>query len=150
MIRRLAHLCFNTDQLQEMKRFYCDKLGLSVKFIFKTPDDEEFGFYLDCGDSSFIEVFDRVLKHKKWGGEPVPVAVGTRYSHFCLEVTGLADLTAKLAERGVKVSPIRTGMDGSQQAWVNDPDDNRIELMEYTPRSLEIQRSKSGEPLVAR
>jgi len=150
MIRRVAHLCFNTDRLQEMKQFYCEKLGLPIKFVFKTADNQEFGFYVDCGDSSFVEVFDRVLKHKKWGGEPTPITAGNRYAHFCLEVTGLADFTAKLALGGVKVTPITTGMDGSNQAWLSDPDGNAIELMEYTARSMQIQRAETGDPAVAR
>lgn len=150
MIRRVAHLCFNTDQLPEMKRFYNQTLGLPIKFVFAMDNDEEFGFYVDCGDSSFIEVFDRVLKHKKWGGEPAALTNGTRYAHFCLEVSGLADFTAKLASRGVKVGPIRTGMDGSLQAWLKDPDGNDIELMQYTAGSLQIQRGDAGKPAVCR
>jgi len=31
------------------------------------------------------------------------------------------------------------GMDGSRQAWINDPDSNAIELMEYTHDSLQLQ-----------
>ncbi|HEY3331040.1 MAG TPA: VOC family protein [Capsulimonadaceae bacterium] len=143
MIRRIAHLCFNTDQLEKMKQFYSETLKLPVKITFKTSDDEIFGYYFDCGDSSFIEVFDRVLKHKQWGGSPENLVTGNQYAHFCFEVTALADLKATLESRGVKVTEIRTGMDNSLQAWTSDPDGNAIELMEYTSRSLQIQPGHS-------
>ena len=68
MIRRLAHLCFITDNLDRMVDFYSKAIGLPVKFSFKNTDGEIFGHYLECGDSSFIEIFDRALKHKQWGG----------------------------------------------------------------------------------
>jgi lactoylglutathione lyase len=146
MIRRLSHLCFITDQLAEMTRFYSETLGLPVKFIFKLETGETFGCYLDCGDSSFVEIFDRMLKQKKWGGDLEPLAAGNRYTHFCLEVTGLADFKTRLEQKGVKVSPIRTGMDSSTQAWLNDPDGNAIELMEFTAGSAQIQRMHSATP----
>ena len=149
MIRRLAHLCFITDQLETMKTFYATTLGLSVKFCLKNADGQIFGYYFDCGDSSFIEIFDRVLSTKKWGGDLQPRTPGTQYRHFCLEVTGLADFCAQLQSRGLKVSEPRTGMDRSRQAWIADPDNNAIELMEYTHHSLQIQPSPDGTPGVA-
>ncbi len=139
MIRRIAHLCFTTDDLPRMVAFYTDKLGLPIKITFRTKDDEIFGHYVDCGGSSFIEIFDRDLKRKQWGGEDQPLTGGNQYNHFCLEVTGLADFKAALEAKGVKVGEIRSGMDGSLQAWTSDPDRNAIELMEYTTRSLQIQ-----------
>ena len=38
----------------------------------------------------------------------------------------------------VTVTPLKTGMDHSQQAWVKDPDGNDIELMEYTRESKQL------------
>jgi catechol 2,3-dioxygenase-like lactoylglutathione lyase family enzyme len=140
MIRRLGHLCFVTDNLQGMLDFYTRALGLAVQFIFKNDDGEVFGYYLAAGDSTFIEIFDRVLKVKQWGGPLAELAAGNRYSHFCLEVTALRDFKAALESRGVKVGDVSTGMDHSMQAWLKDPDGNAIELMEYTSRSWQLQR----------
>jgi catechol 2,3-dioxygenase-like lactoylglutathione lyase family enzyme len=140
MIRRLGHLCFVTDQLDSLLDFYTRALGLTVQFIFKNDQGEVFGYYLAAGDSTFIEIFDRVLKVKQWGGSLDELRSGNRYSHFCLEVTALGDFKAALAGRGVQVSDIRTGMDHSLQAWIKDPDGNAIELMEYTSRSWQLQR----------
>jgi lactoylglutathione lyase len=141
MIRRLGHLCFVTDNLERMVEFYSKTLGLPVKFTFRNADGEVFGHYLECGDSTFIEIFDRVLKVKQWGGGLEALHQGNQYSHFALEVTGLRDFKAALEKKGVKLSDIATGMDHSLQSWTSDPDGNPVELMEYTSQSWQIQRS---------
>jgi len=141
MIRRLAHLCLISNQLERQIAFYRDQIGLPVKFRFTNAQGQLFGVYLDCGDSSFVEIFDQHLAAKEWGGDLRPLHEGNRYNHFCLEVTGLADLRGSLLARGVEVGEIKTGLDQSLQAWLSDPDGNRIELMEYTHRSWQLQPS---------
>lgn len=142
MIRRLAHVCLITNHLDRQTAFYRDKLNMPVKFRFTNAEGQIFGAYLDSGDSSFIEIFDQELAAKQWGGDLRPLHEGNRYSHFCLEVTGLADLRATLLERGVDVGEIRTSLDQSLQAWLIDPDGNRVELMEYTHRSWQLQAKR--------
>jgi len=137
MIRRIGHLCFVTDQLPAMTRFYTEVLGLLVKFDFHNTEGELFGVYIECGDS-FIEIFDRVLKVKQWGGPLETPGKGGLYNHFCMEVTGLKDFRDALIAKGLKVSEITSGMDHSLQAWTGDPDGNAIELMEYTHHSLQL------------
>src|SRR4051812_36947778 len=141
MIRKLAHLCLVTDNLDRMVAFYTTQIGLPIKFTFRNADDEVFGHYLACGDSTFIEIFDRVLKHKQWGGqrELAPLTYGTQKDHFCFEVTGLRELKADMESRGMKVSEIHTGMDQSLQAWTSAPDGNAVELMEYTHASWQLK-----------
>lgn len=149
MIRRLAHLCFVTDDLKRMTDFYSKIIGLPVKFSFRNAGGEIFGHYFDCGDSSFIEIFDRVLKQKQWGGELEDLrGGGGHYNHFCMEVTGLREFKATLEARGLKLTEIKTGMDHSLQSWTSDPDGNPIEFMEYTAQSLQLQQGNG--PLEAR
>ena len=143
MIRKLGHLCLITDNLQRLVDFYTGPLGFSVKFPFVNADDETFGYYLECGDSTFIEIFDRVLKQKQWGGELEVLRDGGRLNHFCFEVTGLHDLRVSLESKGLTLTPIKTGMDRSLQSWTNDPDGNPIELMEYTSQSRQLQPRSS-------
>lgn len=138
MIRRLAHLCLFTRDLDRQVSFYRDTLGLGVKFRFAAADGAIFGVYILVGDSTFIEIFDQKLAALQWGGDTGPLVAGNRYGHLCLEVSGLADLRAALQGRGVSVSEIRSGLDDSLQAWLADPDGNRIELMEYTNRSAQL------------
>ena len=138
MIRQLAHLCFFTDDLNKMVNFYRDCLGLPIKFALHNDAGEVMGYYFECGYTTFIEVFDQTLAVKQWGGEVKPLANGSQYKHFCLEVVGLEDFAKKLESRGVKVTNMKMGIDHSRQAWINDPDGNSIELMEYTEKSMQL------------
>lgn len=141
VIRQLAHLCFYTNQLDAMVAFYRDQLGFSVPFTMKNDDGFQFGYYFDLGNATFLEVFDQKGAVKQWGGDLTPRTPnnGVRFGHFCLEVIGLEETCAELATRGVKIlrAP-STGMDHSRQAWLEDPDGNSIELMEYTGKSLQF------------
>lgn len=141
MIKRLAHLCFKSDQIDKMVRFYRDILGMQVKFTLTGDDGVDFGYYFDCGECSFIELFDQSGAVRQWGGEVVKLRspADAQYQHFCLEVEGIEALREHLAARGVPVTEITVGMDGSKQCWIKDPDGNSIELMEYTSDSLQTQ-----------
>lgn len=138
MIRQLAHLNFVTDDLPAIIDFYVEKLGMEVKFTLNNDEGTPFGYYFGCGNSTFLEFFDQALALKQWGGQVQALTPGTRYKHFCLEVTGLDEYRQKLLKKGVAVTEITLGMDHSRQAWIADPDGNAIELMEYGPRSLQL------------
>lgn len=138
MIRKLAHLNFMTNDLPRIVDFYTDKLGLKVKFTLNNERDEIFGYYFECGDSTFIEFFDQNMAAEVWNFQPQELTAGTRYRHFCLEVTGLDEYCKQLKEKGISVTDIAMGMDHSRQAWITDPDGNAIELMEYGPFSTQL------------
>jgi lactoylglutathione lyase/glyoxylase I family protein len=145
MIRKLAHICIDTDNMPGMLDFYTNKLGMPLKFTLKNKDGVDFGFFIACGETTFLEIFDRDLKRKHWSGgatgnEPLPpMAKGTQLVHLCFEVTALADFRTKLEQAGVKIGTISTGMSKGRQAWTADPDGNPVELMEYTGESFHLQ-----------
>lgn len=140
IIKQLAHLCFYTNQLDTMVAFYRDVLGFPVRFTMRNDDGFEFGYYFATGQTTFIEIFDQNGAVKQWGGDTAPRKPNenVRYGHFCLEVLGLEEAVAELKRKGVDVIPIKVGMDHSKQAWIKDPDGNSIELMEYTPKSMQL------------
>lgn len=138
MIRQLAHICFFSDRVDEMLDFYTHKLGLKMKFTMKTKEDITFGYYFECGQSTFIELFDRSLALKEWGGERGSLANRTHYQHLCFEVIDLLRFRQRLMEQGLEVTEITEGLDFSRQAWIKDPDGNAIEIMEYTSKSLQL------------
>lgn len=143
MIKKLAHICLFTDQLDAMIAFYRDVLGFPVKFTMKNDDGFAFGYYFATGDVTFVEIFDQRGAVKQWGGEVRLMRSNheAHLRHFCFEVEGLEALVAKLTQLGIEVRPIAVGMDNSKQAWIKDPDGNDIELMEYTPKSLQLSAS---------
>lgn len=139
MIKKLAHVCLFTDQLDALIGFYRDVLGFPVKFTMKNDDGADFGYYFATGDMTFIEIFDQRRAVKQWGGEVVAMKSNhtAHTRHFCFEVSGLEQEVARLEAKGLSVVPVKVGMDHSKQAWIKDPDGNDIELMEYTPQSLQ-------------
>ena len=127
MITGLAHLCFLTRDLEASIAFYRDKLGFTPAFEFFRPTGVKYGQYLHVGGRNFIELFQ--------GGQVEPSGEAQTYRHLCLEVTDIRATAAGLRSRGVEVSEVKMGSDGSWQAWLADLDGNRIELHEYTAES---------------
>lgn len=140
MITRLAHPCFFTDDIDSMLAFYSDKLGFPVQFTMNHDDGTPFGWYVDIGHRTFIELFDQKGARKQWGGEvgKLTESKHPRFQHICLEVEGLEAQRDELIGKGLEVTPIKMGIDNSYQCWITDPDGNRIELMEYTEKSLQF------------
>lgn len=126
MITGMAHACFTVSDLDQSIHFYQDLLGLKPAFDFRREDGTRFGLYLHLGGRSFIELFQGQL------GDRVE---GQSYRHICLEVDDIESTVATLRERGVEVSDPKLGGDQSWQAWITDPDGNRIELHAYTDAS---------------
>ena len=126
MIRNLAHLCLTVENLDTSLAFYRDVLGLPVAFEFHRDSGERFGAYVHVGGRTFIELFQ---------GEHKPHDPKQSYRHFCLEVDDINQTVATLRSHGLEVSDPKRGRDQSWQAWVTDPDGNRIELHQYTPES---------------
>ena len=126
MITGMAHACFTVSDLEQSIHFYQDLLGLKPAFDFRREDGTRFGLYLHLGGRNFIELFQGELGER---------ADKQSYKHICLEVDDIQSTVATLRERGLEVSAPKLGGDQSWQAWITDPDGNRIELHAYTPES---------------
>ena len=126
MIKGIAHACYTVRDLDAAVAFYCGKLGLKPAFDFINDKGERFGVYIHAGQRNFIELFK---------GELAAPVKGQSYRHLCLEVDDLAATVAELRARGVQTTDAKLGGDNSWQAWITDPDGNRIELHQYTPQS---------------
>ena len=126
MIKALAHVCFTVRDLDASTEFYVGKLGLKHAFDFVNDEGERFGVYLHAGGRSFVELFQ---------GEVGEAEGAPSYRHFCLEVGDIEAAVADLRAQGLEVTDPSLGSDHSWQAWLADPDGNRIELHCYTPDS---------------
>jgi glyoxylase I family protein len=126
MIKALAHLCFIASDLEKSIAFYEGTLGLRHGFDFRDDKGKRTGAYIHIGGRSFIELFQGKLAAR---------AEGQTYGHLCLEVDDIQATVADLKAKGVEVTPIQMGSDQSWQAWLSDPDGNRIELHHYTAKS---------------
>jgi len=125
MVTGLAHLCLTVSDLEASVAFYCDKLGLRQAFDFVNDAGERFGVYLHVGGRAFIELFQAQEKQENGGS----------CRHMCLEVDDIESTVAMLRREGVAVGEITMGADNAWQAWLEDPDGNRIELHCYTRES---------------
>jgi catechol 2,3-dioxygenase-like lactoylglutathione lyase family enzyme len=123
MIAGLAHVCFTVTNLDAAIRFYCDVLGMRLAFEFRNRENRRFGAYFHGGERTFIEVFE---------GEHVPAVERASFRHICLEVKDIQAAVAEIRRKDVSVSDPKLGADRSFQAWLSDPDGNRIELHQYT------------------
>ena len=56
MIKRLAHINIVSKDLSASEHFYCEVLGMKRVFDF-LENGSLFGFYLDAGNMTFIEIF---------------------------------------------------------------------------------------------
>lgn len=127
MITRLAHICIHTTHLEKTAAFYCDALGMERHFEFE-KDSQPFGFYLDAGNGTFIEVFT---------GDPGKTG---NIHHLALEVENIDAVIEQVRQHGFEIGEKSLGADDSWQAWMEDPNGVKIELQQYTPKSCQVIR----------
>jgi lactoylglutathione lyase len=132
-IKSIGHIALRVTDIDRSLAFYVGGMGFEEMFRLDR-DGELWIVYLRVTDDQFIELFP--------GGEGdrAPLADTIGYNHMCLEVVDLDAVIAQLAERGVPLSrPKKVAADRNAQAWVEDPDGHRIELMQPLPGCLHIQ-----------
>jgi catechol 2,3-dioxygenase-like lactoylglutathione lyase family enzyme len=129
MLKALAHVCFRVRDLDASIDFYVGKLGMEHAFDFINDQGERFGVYLHVGGRSFVELFR---------AEPGEPEKPRSWQHICLEVEDVKAAVQQLRAAGLEVTDPNLGSDGSWQAWLQDPDGNRIELHSYTPESKQL------------
>lgn len=122
---KLAHVCIESADLEATERFYgC--LGLRRQFEFRNPAGLLIGFYLACGDETFLEVI-RVEEVRTEGV----------VRHFALETDDLDELSRRLAAGGYEASAKRLGEDHTWMVTCRDPNGIVIELQQYAALSMQ-------------
>jgi lactoylglutathione lyase len=90
--------------------------------------------YLRITDANYLEVFPDSA------GDRAPPRGANGLDHICLEVESLDAILTELSAAGVPLTrEEQLGADGNWQAWIENPDGNRIELMEMGPDSMQKQ-----------
>lgn len=132
-IKSIGHVALRVTDIERSLDFYVDRLGFEEMFRL-AREGTLWIVYLRITDEQFIELFP--------GGEGdrAPEADRIGYNHICLEVDDLDAVIARLEERGVPLTrPKKVAADGNAQAWIEDPDGHRIELMQLLPGCLHEQ-----------
>ncbi|MDD3028479.1 MAG: VOC family protein [Erysipelotrichaceae bacterium] len=150
--KSIMHVSFFTDQMDVMRDFYENKLGLKTKIVTrarlyeglnrgaysevaKIDPDRIIIVYIEIAPGQFIELFPKnegQKEHDQWNER-----VG--YSHFALLVDDIEDTRDQLVAAGVEIdTPLSKGPSNTWQMWVHDPDGNKFEIMQYTPESFQL------------
>lgn len=129
----IGHVAIRVTDVERTLDFYVGKLGFREMMRLER-DGRLWLLYLRVTETQFIEVFPE----GEGGRAPGKEAVG--FNHLCLEVSDIEAAIAELAASGVALTnPLKLGADGNRQAWIEDPDGHRIELMQMAPDSLQAQ-----------
>jgi hypothetical protein len=59
------------SQRPQLLDFYTNQLGLAIKFTLDHDYGTAFGWYVDCGNGTFIGIFDQAGAVRQWGGQVI-------------------------------------------------------------------------------
>ncbi len=137
----IGHVALRVKDIDAILAFYRDTLGFAEMFRMNR-DGKLWIVYLRITDTQFIELFPD-------GVGEVPGREDVGLTHVCWTVDDMDAALAELEARGVPLStPLRRGNSGNLQAWITDPEGNRVELMQMSPESyqlLAIEHLRRGE-----
>ena len=133
---QLAHVALKVRDLDRSLDFYTGKLGFTEMMRLGKPDGTPgvWLVYLRITDDQYLELFP------DGAGERAPGREATGVNHFCLGVDDLDAVVAEIEAAGIPLlMPKKMGADFNRQAWIEDPDGNRIELMQIMPDCLQLK-----------
>ncbi|NOU95738.1 VOC family protein [Paenibacillus sp. LMG 31456] len=134
MITAISHYGVKVKDMERSVSFYCNVLGFEESFKLYNDDGSVRIVYLHIGRHHFIELFPDGQEEYRY----IPTAVGM--NHLCYEVDdAYATVEQIKANGGTLEKEIETGRSGCLQFWIADPDNNRIELMQLLPDSLQAK-----------
>lgn len=115
-LTRLDHVNVRTVNLDVMRAWYCDVLGLTDGY---RPDFRFPGAWLYIGDHPVVHLVE--IDRPRAGHEP-------RIEHFAFSAAGLCEFLENLTRRGIDYRPARIPEIGALQVNIHDPDGNRIHV----------------------
>ena len=132
-VSSIAHVAIRVKDVERTLDFYVRKLGMR-EMMRLARDGRLWLLYLRITDTQFLEVFPEGV------GERASERDAVGFNHICLE---MADINVALRELEAAGVPLirekQMGADGNWQAWIEDPDGHRIELMQMMPDSLQAK-----------
>ena len=139
-ITDMAHPAFACHNIEDTLAFY-EKLGITESFRLMHDDGSLMLVYLHVAGDRFIELFPN-------GPSREERAARESFMHICLTVDGIEAFVEDIRARGITIDvEPKMGLDHNMQAWIADPDGNKIELMEISPRSPQVAiRDNSAFP----
>jgi lactoylglutathione lyase len=129
-----AHVAIKVKDLDRSLDFYVNKLGFAEMMRLHNKDGSTWLVYLRITDTQYLEVFPGAEEDRAPGWN------ANGMNHMCLAVDDLKALVKEIDAAGIPLlMPLKLAVDGNWQAWIEDPDGNRIELMQMDPQSLQLK-----------
>lgn len=126
----IGHIAIRVADVDRSLAFYVERLGFREMFRLHRDTGDLWLLYLHVTDEQYIEIFPDAV------GEQAPDAQANGLNHLCLTVDDIEVAIDDLNRVGIDLfMPLKLGADGNKQAWIKDPDGNRIELMQMAPDS---------------
>jgi len=136
-ISSLGHIAIKVKNLEKSIAFYTETMGFPEMFRLHRDDGRVWLVYLRITDDQYLEIFPEAIQDR------APEPENNGINHFCLTVENIEEIVRQLEAKGVALYwPLKTGADNNRQAWVLDPDGNRIELMEMASNALQFKAIK--------
>jgi methylmalonyl-CoA/ethylmalonyl-CoA epimerase len=117
-IKRIDHIAILTDDLDASLAFWRDTLGLKLTHVTDVPDEGSIVAFLPTGGSE-IELVKPTTTDS--GLARYLEKRGPGMHHVCLEVDDLAEIIARLKEKGLQLinEEPRTSSDGRKYAFIH-------------------------------
>ena len=133
-ISSLGHVALKVKDIERTLDFYVRKLGFPEMMRVNRPDGSLWIVYLRVTDDQYLEIFPDAVGERAPGWDAIGI------NHFCLCVDDLDSVLTQVEDAGIPLLIGRkTGIDNNYQAWIEDPDGNRIELMQMTPNAMQFE-----------
>lgn len=140
----LDHVVLRIQDLDRMRKFYCDVLGCTF-----VDHDTDLGLYQVRAGSALIDLVPLSGKIGSAGGA-APGIEGRNVDHFAIQVTPYDDdaIREYLSAHGVELGEtrIRGGAEGEGPAiYIKDPEGNTVELKGPADPSYDVFAGKPFE-----
>jgi lactoylglutathione lyase len=140
-ITGLGHVAIKVRDIDRTLAFYTGVLGMREMMRINKDDGTLWIVYLRITDTQFLEVFPGAETERAPGWN------SNGLNHICLTFNDLEAVVRELTSRGVKfIIQLKTGADRNRQAWIEDPDGNRIELMQMMPNAMQLEAIRTMAP----
>ena len=133
-VNGLGHVAIKVSDLDRTLDIYVGKLGFAEMMRLDKEDGSVWIVYMRITDDQYLEIFPGAETDRAAGWD------ANGLNHICLTVADIDAVLAEIAAAGLDLLiPLKTADDGNRQAWLEDPDGNRIELMEMGPGNMQHQ-----------
>jgi catechol 2,3-dioxygenase-like lactoylglutathione lyase family enzyme len=146
-VKRMTHCSFRCNNFEKTLAFYREILEIPLAFTLRNEDGSVWLAYLQIAPGEFIELFNETYAGKnEWAPKG--------HHHTCFLVEDIQEAAGTLESKGVLLTrgPVdmagpyripykldcKRGQCNSWAFFVQDPEGNEIEFMQYTPESLQV------------